>query len=149
MILVLLLLSANSGWQPEKPTLAEQRLTSRKVSEAPSTQEQYLDIRSLEYKSGLAARLDDHRAERYGQITECRFEKLRELILEYSDTFVVEGAPIGVIDGYEFDIELEPNARPVRHQLPKRSQKNRKRSNTTSLKQRLCATPVYPRTPKK
>ena len=45
------------------------------------------------------------------------------MLLEYSDTLVVDGAPLGVIDGYEFDIELEPNARPVRHQLPKSSQR--------------------------
>ena len=102
---------------------AKQQFTSRKVSEPPQTQEQYSDTRSPEYKSALAAKLDSHRTERYAHLTESRFEELRKLILEYSDTFVVDGAPIGVIDGYEFDIELESNVRPVRHQLPKMSQR--------------------------
>ena len=29
----------------------------------------------------------------------------------------------GVVEGYEFDIELEPNVKPIRHQLPKMSVK--------------------------
>ena len=118
---MLLLISANDGWQPEKPAVAGQKFTTRNVSENTSRSEQFLDTKGPEYKRALASKLDSHRPERYVHLTDSRFEELRELLLEFSDTFVVEGAPVGVIDGYEFDIELEPNAKPVRHQLPKAS----------------------------
>ena len=39
----------------------------------------------------------------------------------YSDVLFVGGLQPGVVQGYEFDIELGPNAKPVRHQLPKMS----------------------------
>ena len=77
----------------------------------------------LEDKCALVSKLDGQRSERYAHLTNSRFEKFREVLLKYSDTLVVDGAPLGVIDGYEFDIELEPNDRPVRHQLPKSSQR--------------------------
>ena len=34
---------------------------------------------------------------------------------------VIDGTMGGVVEGCEFDIELEPNAKPIRHQLPKMS----------------------------
>ena len=41
----------------------------------------------------------------------------------FSDVLVIDGMLGGVVMGYEFDIELEPNAKPIRHQLPKMSSK--------------------------
>ena len=119
MMLVLLLLSANSGWQPE-PILTNERV--RNTSTETSTDDgKTLDPNGEVYKQALMDRLEEHRKERYAHLTEERFEAIRQLVVEYSDTFVIDGAPCAVVKGYEFDIELEPNARPVRHQLPKMS----------------------------
>ena len=69
----------------------------------------------------MARKLEDQRPERYGHLSEDRFQRLTALALSFSEVLVIEGMEGGVVEGYEFDIELEPDAKPVWHQLPKMS----------------------------
>ena len=46
------------------------------------------------YKAALSDRLDEHRSERCSHLTHSRYETMRELISEFSDVFVVDGAPL-------------------------------------------------------
>ena len=118
-MLVLLILSAQSGWQPEGPIGTHR--TRRTDVPKDDVENASMDPSGPAYKQALATSFDKQRAERYAHLTGKRYESLRDLVVEFSDTFVIDGAPCGVVEGYEFDIELEPNAKPVRHQLPKLS----------------------------
>ena len=64
---------------------------------------------------------DAQRPERYSHLSDSRYAKLRELVLKYSSSFVIDGVVPTTILGYEFDIELKPGTAAVRHQLPKMS----------------------------
>ena len=65
--------------------------------------------------------LEEQRHDRYAHLSDARFRALQKLVAKYSDVLVIDGMLGGVVMGYEFDIELEPNAKPIRHQLPKMS----------------------------
>ena len=64
-------------------------------------------------------RLEDQRNDRYAHLSDSRFRALQQLVADYSDVLVIDGMLGGVVEGYEFDIDLEePNAKPFRHRLP-------------------------------
>ena len=57
-------------------------------------------------------------------LTPGQYAKLRSVIMEHSATLYVEnaGAPVTQLMGdFSFDVELEKDAKPVRHQQPKLS----------------------------
>ena len=80
---------------------------------------QWEDLRSPEYKGALQEHFETRRNERYSHLSEHRLMKLRTLVKDHSEVFVIEGVVPTTVSGYEFDIELEPGAKPVRQQLPK------------------------------
>jgi len=70
------------------------------------------------YKAALMRTLKEQRNERFALLGDDRARALQRLAADYSDVLVVDGMSGRVVDGYKFDIELEPNAQPVQHQLP-------------------------------
>ena len=84
-----------------------------------SDERQWEDLRSPEYKGALLEHFETHRNERYSHLSEHRLTKLRALVKDHSEVFVIDGVVPTTVSGYEFDIELEPGAKPVRQQLPK------------------------------
>ena len=54
-------------------------------------------------------------------MNEFEWEQLLTLFLNRSEAFFIEGAKPSTIEGFKFDIELLPNAVPVKHQLPRLS----------------------------
>ena len=88
-----------------------------------SDERQWEDLGSLEYdyKGALLEHFETHRNERYSHLSEHRLTKLRALVKDHSEVFVIDGVVPTAVGGYEFDIELELGAKPVRQQLPKRA----------------------------
>ena len=88
----------------------------------PSTGEVlWTDLKSHEYRDALGKSLDSQRADRYAHLSDDQYKTLRALCLKWSHTLVIDGAEPTKVQGYEFDIELEADAKPARHQLPKLS----------------------------
>ena len=85
----------------------------------PSDDRQWEDLRSPEYKGALLEHFETHRNERYSHLSEHRLTKLRALVKDHSEVFVIDGVVPTTVSGYEFDIELEQDAKPVRQQLLK------------------------------
>ena len=67
----------------------------------------------------LLEHFETHRNERYSHLSEHRLMKLRTLVKDHSEAFVIDGVVPTTVSGYESDIELEPGAKPVRQQLLK------------------------------
>ena len=65
--------------------------------------------------------LELQRSERYSHLTESQWSSLRTLVQSFSDCFYIDGACPSTVKGYEFDIELQPGAKPVMAQLPRLS----------------------------
>ena len=84
-----------------------------------SDERQWEDLRSPEYKGALLEHFETHRNERYSHLSEHRPTKLRALVKDHSEVFVIDGVVPTTVSGYEFDIELEQGAKPVRQHLPK------------------------------
>ena len=62
-----------------------------------------------------------HKADRYNHLSEYRYQRLVDLVRNYSDCLVIDDVFPITIKGFEFDIELQSGASPVRQQLPKMS----------------------------
>ena len=88
---------------------------------ASSVSASWTDLSSDEYKVALADALRSHRDERYKHLTKTQFDQLLAVILDHSESLVIDGVTPTTVEGYAFDIELLPGAQPVRHQLPKLS----------------------------
>ena len=65
--------------------------------------------------------LDAQREEIYNHLSAHRYGQVRDLAIEFSDCLAIDGLQPTVLKGMEFDIELEPGAKPARAQLPKMS----------------------------
>lgn len=115
-ILILLLLSSGRDWKPDVPLPA-----GRQRSTTPNETPVYTDAHDLEYKAALMQRLGEQRNDRYAHLSDARFRALQHLLANFSDVLVFDGMLGGIGMRHEFDIELEPNAKPIRHQLPKMS----------------------------
>ena len=101
--------------QPAKPVA-----TSLNAADAASVS-QYMETES--YRSKVASVLQEQRFERYSHLTDDQFRLLRVVLLKNSAALYIEdvGVPITQVDEFLFDIELEPNAKPIRHSVPKLS----------------------------
>ena len=96
--------------------------TIRNVSaDVPAPADAWSDLASTAYKEALTNKLDEHRQNRYGHLSEARFAKLRETVSKWSEVLVIDGCVSTTVDDFQFDVQLQPGAQPVRHQLPKRS----------------------------
>lgn len=106
------------------PNLEEDLMPGRE-NESVATEANHLwtDLASAANKSALAGKLDEMRNERYGHLSDSRFMKLKTTLLQWPRTLAIDGVLPGVVDGYDFDIELHKNATPHRAQLPKLSPK--------------------------
>ena len=90
------------------------------AKDMPSTGEVlWTDLKSREYRDALGKFLDSQRADRYAHLSDDQYKTLRALCLKWSHTLVIDGAEPTEVQGYELDIELESDAKPVRHQLPR------------------------------
>ena len=79
------------------------------------------DLTSEEYKRALLEKLEEHRKERYTHLSDTRWQKLKRLISMNSDALVIDDVAPTVVEGFAFDIELIPEAKPVRQPLGKLS----------------------------
>ena len=84
-----------------------------------SDERRWEDLRSPEYKMALLEHFETHRNERYSHLSEHRPAKLRTLVKDHSEVSVIDGVILTTVSGHEFDIKLEPGAKPVRQQVPK------------------------------
>ena len=114
-MIILLLLASGSGWKPNIPVINKQCSSNNNVNK------HFTNAHDPLYKAALMQRLEEHRHERYAHLSEARFRLLQQLVADFSDVLIIDGMLGGVVEGYEFDTELVPNAKPVRHQLPKMS----------------------------
>ena len=71
------------------------------------------DLKSEPYKQALGETFDTYREDRYKHLSDKRFPKLNKLVTTNSDCLVIEGVEPSTIEGYEFDLELQPGAQPV------------------------------------
>ena len=95
--------------------------TAEVTAEPVPASVEWHDLKSQAYKEALSLEFDTYRDKRYGHLSQARFELLRDMVMRYSHTIVIDGVVPSTVDGYEFDIELQPGAEAVRHQLPKMS----------------------------
>ena len=89
--------------------------------EEPVNQKLWSDLGCSEYKDALGEAFNAQRESRYSHLTDAGWEKLRTLVLSFSDCFVIDNVEPSTVSHYEFDIELVPGHKPWRHQLPKLS----------------------------
>ena len=76
------------------------------------------DIGADCHKDELERQLRETRVDRYNHITDARFDSLVSFVRAHSRAFWVEGAPPSYVEGFVFDIELVPGARPHRARQP-------------------------------
>ena len=92
------------------------------MSDKAQASHKFIDLSTHGYKTAVLERLDDNRQSRYAQLGQSRYETVRNLVEEYSDVLAIDGVATSMVDHFAFDIELEANTEPMRHQLPKYSQ---------------------------
>ena len=88
---------------------------------------EYVDVCSDEYRDAVCKQLDGYRGSRYAHLCERQYKKLRAKIWCWAPYLHIEGAPSSTLSGPVFDIELIPNAKPVKHNLPKYSEEQKRK----------------------
>ena len=119
MLVFMLLQSVHVGLRATgQEAVDSEQATSGRLD---ASEYQWSDLKSSEYQSALMSYFEKQREDRYGHLSDVMFSSLSNVVRKWSRCLVIDGAEPTTVKGYEFDIELMPDARPVRHQLPKMS----------------------------
>ena len=121
VVLLLALLSRIPSVPSDGPMVEDTSTRFRTTKLGKADDYTFTEARSEEYKEALSDALEKQRTERYGHLSDTQYMKLRAVVLEFSECIAIEGLQPTIVKGMEFDIDLEPGAQPVRHQLPKLS----------------------------
>ena len=121
VVLLLALLSRIPSVPSDGPMVEDTSTRFRTTNLGKADDYTFTEARSEEYKEALGDALEKQRTERYGHLSDTQYMKLRAVVLEFSECIAIEGLQPTIVKGMEFDIDLEPGAQPVRHQLPKLS----------------------------
>ena len=104
--------------EPQAPNLPESVMNNSSYNMSDF---KYHDFSSVEYQDAVVAELDSIRQKQYNHLSEEQYQKLRNFVRKNAVSFYIDGSAPTTVNGYQFDIQLQPGAVPSKATVPKYS----------------------------